>query len=121
MESRIFEYDTYTATAIGDEAFNNCWGLKSVSLPSTLHKVGKLACGYCTSLRSVVIPDKVTVIDTLASVTIGNSVETIGNYAFFGCTGLSELLVPESVKTIGGYHFSNSLIMQKFSTSALRG
>ena len=118
------EYDgeTYTVTGIGDEAFNNCWGLKAVSLPSTLQSIGKLAFGYCTSLRSVTIPEEVTIVDNeaftgcsaLASVTIGGSVETIGDYAFFGCTGLASLHVPESVKTIGenafmGIHWINEV------------
>ena len=118
------EYDgeSYTVVGIGDEAFNNCWGLKAVSLPSTLQSIGKLAFGYCTSLRSVTIPEEVTIVDNeaftgcsaLASVTIGNSVETIGDYAFFGCTGLASLHVPESVKTIGenafmGIHWINEV------------
>ena len=109
QETVEYDGEAYTVTAIGDEAFNNCWGLKAVSLPSTLQTVGQLAFGYCTSLRSVSIPEEVTKIDNeaftgcsaLASVEIGSSVETIGDYAFFGCTGLSELKVPASVKTIG--------------------
>ena len=118
------EYDgeNYKVVGIGDEAFNNCWGLKAVSLPSTLQSIGKLAFGYCTSLRSVTIPEEVTIVDNeaftgcsaLASVTIGGSVETIGDYAFFGCTGLASLHVPESVKTIGenafmGIHWINEV------------
>ncbi len=108
-ETVEFEGETYKVTAIGKEAFNNCWGLKAVSLPETLQSVDELAFGYCTSLRSVTIPDNVTTIadeaftgcSALASVTIGNSVETIGDYAFFGCTGLAAIHVPESVKSIG--------------------
>ncbi|MDE6228604.1 MAG: leucine-rich repeat domain-containing protein, partial [Muribaculaceae bacterium] len=104
-ETVAFDGESYTVVGIGDEAFNNCWGLKAVSLPSTLQSIGKLAFGYCTSLRSVTIPEEVTIVDNeaftgcsaLASVTIGNSVETIGDYAFFGCTGLASLHVPESV------------------------
>lgn len=129
-ETVEYEGAYYTVTNIGDEAFNNCWGLKSVSLPSTLQSIGKLAFGYCTSLRSVEIPDAVTIINNeaftgcsaLASVQIGNSVETIGDYAFFGCTGLSSLHVPESVKTIGenafmGIHWINE-VQAKSATPA---
>ena len=121
-ESVAFDGESYTVVGIGDEAFNNCWGLKAVSLPSTLQSIGKLAFGYCTSLRSVTIPEEVTIVDNeaftgcsaLASVTIGGSVETIGDYAFFGCTGLASLHVPESVKTIGenafmGIHWINEV------------
>ena len=121
-ETVAFDGESYTVVGIGDEAFNNCWGLKAVSLPSTLQSIGKLAFGYCTSLRSVTIPEEVTIVDNeaftgcsaLASVTIGGSVETIGDYAFFGCTGLASLHVPESVKTIGenafmGIHWINEV------------
>ena len=121
-ETVAFDGESYTVVGIGDEAFNNCWGLKAVSLPSTLQSIGKLAFGYCTSLRSVTIPEEVTIVDNeaftgcsaLASVTIGGSVETIGDYAFFGCTGLASLYVPESVKTIGenafmGIHWINEV------------
>lgn len=142
-ETVEYEGESYTVTGIGEEAFNNCWGIKSVTLPSTLQSIGKLAFGYCTSLRSVVIPDEVTVIDdeaftgcsALASVTIGSSVETIGDYAFFGCTGLSSINVPESVKNIGenafmGVHWINEVHAESdvpaeapvsaFSTNAYR-
>lgn len=40
----------------------------------------------------------------LSSVTIGNSVERIGNWVFRD-TGLSSVTIPESVKTIGEYAF----------------
>ncbi|MBD5327584.1 MAG: leucine-rich repeat protein [Bacteroides sp.] len=121
-ETVEYEGESYKVVGIGDEAFNNCWGLKAVSLPSTLQSIGKLAFGYCTSLRSVTIPEEVTIVDNeaftgcsaLASVTIGGSVETIGDYAFFGCTGLASLHVPESVKAIGenafmGIHWINEV------------
>ena len=122
VEVPAYGANLYTVVAIDDEAFNNCWGLKTVTLPSTIESIGKLAFGYCTSLRKVEIPDYVTVIDNeaftgcsaLASVQIGKSVETIGDYAFFGCTGLASLHVPESVKTIGenafmGIHWINEV------------
>ncbi|MDE6811795.1 MAG: leucine-rich repeat domain-containing protein, partial [Muribaculaceae bacterium] len=108
-----FQGVEYAVTAIGSEAFNYCWGLKSVALPATLKSIDNLAFGYCTSLREIVIPDEVTAIgneaftgcSALAEVKLGRSVESIGDYAFFGCTGIGELYVPESVKTIGDKAF----------------
>ena len=41
----------------------------------------------------------------LTSVTIGNSVTSIGNYIFWGCN-LSSVTIPESVTSIGDYAFS---------------
>ena len=37
----------------------------------------------------------------LTSVTIGNSVTSIGDGAFFGCTGLTSVTIPNSVTSIG--------------------
>ena len=69
----------------------------------------------CTGLTSVTIPNSVTTIGELAfyecsgltSVTIPNSVTFIGDYAFYGCTGLTSVTIPNSVTTIGNYAFYN--------------
>lgn len=43
----------------------------------------------------------------LTSITIPNSVTSIGGYAFFGCTGLTSIIIPNSVTSIGKYAFAN--------------
>ena len=43
---------------------------------------------------------------SLTSVTIGNSVTSIGNYAFSGCTGLPSVTIPNSVTSIGNNAFN---------------
>ncbi len=63
----------------------------------------------CTNLKSLTIGNKVTTIPDyaffrcsgLTSVTIGNSVTSIGEYAFRGCSGLTSMTIPNSVTTIG--------------------
>ena len=70
---------------------------------------------YCTSLTSVTIPDSVTTIgeyafyecDSLTSVNIGDSVTTIGEYAFKGCSSLTGVTIPDSVTTIEYYAFAD--------------
>ena len=67
----------------------------------------------------IVIPNSVTSIADsafegctgLISVTIGNSVTSIGNYACKGCTGLTSVTIPDSVTSIHAYVFQgcNSL------------
>ncbi len=42
----------------------------------------------------------------LASLVIGNSVTSIGNYAFGGCTELTSITIPNSVTSIGDNAFS---------------
>ena len=41
----------------------------------------------------------------LTSVTIPNSVTSIGDYAFSGCSGLTSVTIPNSVTSIGDYAF----------------
>ena len=61
------------------------------------------------SIKQIVIENSVTSIGNYAfygctgptSVTIGNSVTTIGYSAFQGCTGLTSVSIPNSVTTIG--------------------
>ncbi|MBO5927783.1 MAG: leucine-rich repeat protein [Clostridia bacterium] len=44
---------------------------------------------------------------SLTSVTIGNSVTSIGNYAFAGCNSLRSIVIPDSVTSIGDWAFSS--------------
>ena len=77
---------SYTVTAIGDKAFNNCSDVTSVTLPNTVTTIGSNAFDRCTSLTGIDIP---------------NSVTSIGNDAFSGCSSLTSIIIPESVTTIG--------------------
>ena len=76
---------------------------------------------YGASMKEVVIGDGVKNIPTrafyrysqLTDVTIGNSVETIGDYAFYQ-TNLKSLVISNSVETIGKYAFSQCWSGEKF-------
>ena len=69
----------------------------------------------CDNLTSVTIPDSVTTIGdyafsscgSLTSVTIGDRVTTIGNSAFAACGNLRSVTIPDSVTTIGNSAFYN--------------
>ncbi len=145
-----------SVSSIGGSAFRNCTSLTSVTIPDSVTGIGssafygvgnivysgsatgspwgakhvnKYAEGYfvfdsaekktllCCSRavqESVIIPDSVTTIGDyafrgctgLTSVTIPNSVTSIGDEAFSGCTGLTSVTIPDSVTTIGDYAFS---------------
>ena len=67
------------------------------------------AFSFQTRIKSVTIPDSVTSIGQeafvgctgLMSVTIGNGVTSIGDYAFNDCTGLTSIAIPDGVTSIG--------------------
>ena len=44
-------------------------------------------------------------VDKINCVVIRNSVTSIGNSAFYGCTGLTSITIPDSVTSIGGWAF----------------
>ena len=68
-------------------------------------------------LMYITIPDSVTSIgdyafsgcSRLASVTIGNGVTSIGSCAFGGCSRLASVTIPDSVTSIGDWAFSDCI------------
>ncbi|WP_197018786.1 leucine-rich repeat protein, partial [Prevotella sp. P6B4] len=96
-------------TSIGENAFEYCYKLASVTIPSSVTSIGDYAFEDCRALTSVIIPNGVTSIGEgafwgcsgLISFTIPNSVTSIGNSAFGGCSGLTSITIPNSVASIG--------------------
>ncbi len=106
--SVTYNAQTYSVTRIGDDAFWECTGLTSVTIPNSVTSIGNEVFSYCTGLTSVTIPNSVTSIGIyafsdcyrLTSVTIPNSVTSIRGYTFFNCSGLTSVTIPNSVTSI---------------------
>ena len=77
--------DTYTVTAIGSYAFEDCSNITSISLPDTIANIGDYAFYRCSNLASINLPD---------------GLPNIGNRAFYQCTKLTSITLPESITAI---------------------
>ncbi len=117
---------------IGYGAFDGCDNIEEVSCPaSAILKIPKqnlkkvvLTSGEtieansfygCKMLTSVSIPNSVTSIgdrafedcSSLTSITIPDSVTSIGNNAFCNCSSLTSITIPDSVTSIGSQAFGS--------------
>src|ERR1035441_2708792 len=118
-----FSYDGFwystnngTATITGDNSASG-----AVTIPSSIPifpnnvpvtSIGTNAFSYVNEVTSVTIPDSVTSIGdsafyscSLTSITIGHGVTSIGTNAFAGCYNLKSVTIPDNVTHLGAYAF----------------
>lgn len=121
---------TYAVETIGYDAFRDCEGLISVSVPNTVTKIYDRAFYNCGALTSVTLPENLSFINeylfyncsSLSSVNIPKSVEQIGKYAFYGCSSLTSITIPDNVTWINNEAFYNcsSLVSVTFGNKLSR-
>jgi hypothetical protein len=115
----------YSVTAIAGNAFKDCIGLISVSVPSTVTSIASNAFYGCSTLTAINVDqsdtiyssadgvlfnsDKTSLIEFPAghsgSYTIPSSVTSLGDYAFMDCASLTSITIPPSVISVGNYTF----------------
>ena len=115
-----------SVTEIGWQAFQGCTKLTEVKLPATLNEIQGSSFSHCINHTKLTVEagnskyksennmvytsDMKTLVCAaggLTSITIPNSVTTIGERACSGCTGLTSVTIPEGVTAIGYGAFFN--------------
>lgn len=114
----------YTVTGINGFTFEGCTGLTSITIPDSITEIYGSAFEGCTELSSIKVNEGNTVYDSrdncnavietesnelvagCKNTIIPDSVTSIGNGAFYGCSGLTSISIPDSVTSIGEYSFS---------------
>lgn len=112
------QYMLSDKTTIGDNAFANCFNLKSVTINNSVETMSYRSFFNCNKLTSVTIGSGVKTIGnevfwnctSLPSIDIPSSVKTIGSRALGSCTSLTSVTIPSRVTSIGTEAFINSLI-----------
>ena len=110
-------------TSIGDYAFYNCMKLSSINIPNNVASIGEKVFFGCTGLVSIQVESGNTVYDSredcnaliktadntllygCQNTVIPNNVTSIGNSAFYQCTGITSISIPNSVIAIGDSAF----------------
>ena len=82
----------YNVTKIGNDAFNNCLSLESVTIPEGVETIGNSAFQSCYSLESVTIP---------------GDVDEIQRDAFKNCKSLDTVMVSGKVVWYKNYAWEN--------------
>ena len=115
-------------TTIGNSAFYDCRGLKNVTIPQSVTSIGDSAFGECSSLETLSLGENIKTIgdsafyhcinlgkDDLTSVTIPQSVTSIGKDAFRFCNNMKSLTINGAIESMGARAFAGCISLKTLS------
>ena len=99
----------YVVTSLSESCFEDCSGLTSITIPSSVTSLGERCFNDCRGLTSITIPSSVTSLGEdcfqgcsgLTSITIPSSVTSLGRSCFNDCSSLTSITIPSSVTSLG--------------------
>ena len=89
-----------SVTAIGEGAFSELEGLKTIIIPPTVKRIEQNAFKNNTTLENVVIQER-----------DGEGLEYIGTSAFYGCSNLKTINLPDTITYIGSACFKYDTLL----------
>ncbi|MDD6817888.1 MAG: leucine-rich repeat protein, partial [Prevotellaceae bacterium] len=107
--------------AIGNNAFHNCKGLRSLTIKGRVKQIGMNCFADCINLKNVCLSDDIENIGngvfanckSLTSVHLPANLSFISDSLFYGCENLTDVTIPLSVKEIRKGAFSGCKSMLK--------
>jgi hypothetical protein len=101
--------------------------ITAVTLPTTIEEIDNGTFMGCTSLKTVIFPDKVKRLllgcdafgdcTALQSIRLPDGADAVWD-AFTGCTALSDIILPDSIRLIGDYAFQGCVSLKKVKLPA---
>ena len=116
-----FEGVSYDVVAIGDNAFERCFKLTSVTIPQSIKRIGKAAFNGCYMLATPQIPSSVKSIGILAfsactsftgTITLPEGIDKIEIGTFSFCEKLTGVNLPSTVIIIDENAFQNCHLLE---------
>ncbi|MGN1052270.1 MAG: leucine-rich repeat protein, partial [Candidatus Scatosoma sp.] len=114
LKTVTFETNSNLAT-IGASAFRNCVSLKEIAIPSNVKIIESYTFYNCKSLETVILPEGLTNIGYYAS----SGVQKLGSgYSFAFCSSLKNINIPSTVQWIQNYSFQNCASLESIALNA---